>query len=484
MKKHSRLLALLLALVMVTAMFTACTNNGDDPDSTTPAPQSDTTAPGPDVTTDPNQTTQGTTVDLTGYEFTITGTNDVFPETDENGVYINATEQQLADELADLEERLGITITYQDFSGDKLEVLTTAMLANTKVADIIWAHVEVLWPLAKMGGILPYDEGTLADLGVNWQDETRWFVPTTEWTSMFGNVWGLNVASEYVAVKTGYFVQTNKEICAAAGYPDLYQMVRDKEWTWEVYRDIAKKSTKDLDGDGIYDQWGTSATAWGNEVMSNGVQYVDEVDGKWTVSIDSQEGIRALQFLYDINFGDATHNLTVSNSDNRQLFCDGYAAFNMSDMGRINGPTQQCFNTNHPYGIVPIPLGPDATEYASGHNDLDGWAIQACNKDLEKVVPILNEWALIVNDTNAYLDVLNDGRCHTEEDKEMMIEYIIPNFALNYATATPDIWSAVDDNDEGGGLINDVSYNGMTPQQAIETNKNVIQAVLDSFFNK
>ena len=101
MKKHSRLLALLLALVMVTAMFTACTNNGDDPDSTTPAPQSDSTAPGPDVTTDPNQTTQGTTVDLTGYEFTITGTNDVFPETDENGVYINATEQQLADELAD-----------------------------------------------------------------------------------------------------------------------------------------------------------------------------------------------------------------------------------------------------------------------------------------------------------------------------------------------------------------------------------------------
>ena len=77
MKKHSRLWRFCSRL-MVT-MFTACTNR--TPDSTTPAPQSDTTSNWPDVTTDPNQTNGGT-VDLTGYEFTIC-TNDVFPETDE-----------------------------------------------------------------------------------------------------------------------------------------------------------------------------------------------------------------------------------------------------------------------------------------------------------------------------------------------------------------------------------------------------------------
>ena len=54
---------------------------------------------------------------------------------------------------------------------------------------------------------------------------------------------------------------------------------------------------------------------------------------------------------------------------------------------------------------------------------------------------------------------------------------------------TPDmkidiVYLWVDDNDMGGGLINDVSYNGFTPQQAIETNKDMIQAALDEFFKQ
>ena len=40
------------------------------------------------------------------------------------------------------------------------------------------------------------------------------------------------------------------------------------------------------------------------------------------------------------------------------------------------------------------------------------------------------------------------------------------------------------DNDEGGGMINDISYNGMTPAQAIEHNRSVINAALDMFFGQ
>ena len=131
-----------------------------------------------------------------------------------------------------------------------------------------------------------------------------------------------------------------------------------------------------------------------------------------------------------------------------------------------------------------MPKGPNATEYASMTDNNKAFVIQAANKDLDKVVPIMNEWALIVNDTESYLEILDDGRCRTEEDMEMMVDYIIPNYAVNMGKMSEDIWSIVDDDDEGGGIITSGSYMGMTPQQAIEAHEAKLNAALDAFFGQ
>ena len=168
-----------------------------------------------------------------------------------------------------------------------------------------------------------------------------------------------------------------------------------------------------------------------------------------------------------------------SSSVCRQAFVDDKITFNWAAMNHIDGPTQVIYNSSHDYGIVPAPLGPDGTEYVAMHNDNDCLIIQSAITDLDALVGILNEWALIVNDTESYLDVLDDGRCRTEEDKEMMINYILPNFKLNYAKMNADIWDAVDE-----GIISGVSYNGMTPAAAIEAFEPVINAALDAFFGQ
>ena len=65
----------------------------------------------------------------------------------------------------------------------------------------------------------------------------------------------------------------------------------------------------------------------GNEAIANGVQFVGEVDGKWQMTINSEAGIRALQFLYDLNYGDGTRK-DDSSGNLRQAFADGTIAFN------------------------------------------------------------------------------------------------------------------------------------------------------------
>ena len=304
MKKHARILALLLAVCIITAVFAACSNNDDPKQTSATTPKSgDTTTPAsePDVTTP-------APLDVSGYTFRIMGSNDVFPKTNEDGSYVNQNAQELAEKLEDLEEKLGITI--EQLGGGSLEQVTTAALSGDVLADIIWMHQQGYWPAAKQNALLPLDDEKLVNAGLNYADETRWYQPAVKWTALFGKTWGLNVASKYVAAPTGYFVTFNKDICASAGYNDLYQLVRDKKWTWDVYREIARKATKDTDSDGVPDIWGTGATAWGNEAISNGVQFVGEVNGKWQMTIDSDAGIRALQFLYDMNYGDGTRDGT------------------------------------------------------------------------------------------------------------------------------------------------------------------------------
>lgn len=49
---------------------------------------------------------------------------------------------------------------------------------------------------------------------------------------------------------------------------------------------------------------------------------------------------------------------------------------------------------------------------------------------------------------------------------------------------TDEIWAIVDEDDDGNGIISGVSYNGMTPQQAIETYEARLNAAIDAFFGQ
>lgn len=489
MKRNYRILALVMAIIMSVSLFAAC-GSSDEPATTTEATTAATTAATTEATTAATTagTTAGTTeattteapaLDLAGYEFSIANGSKYFPKVDETGNYTDALQEALADELAALEEELGITIVETSVPGDSLtEALISAAMGSVKYADLIYSGQKNMWSVARVDGLMAMDGDKLVAAGLDATDSTRWYQPVQKWTYLFDHLWGLTVASEYVPAQTGFFVCFNKDLCASAGYDDMYQLVKDGSWTWDVYRQIARETTKDTDGDGTNDIWGTGATAWGCEAVCNGVQFIGEVDGKWQCTIDSEAGIEALQFLVDMNYADGTR-WDVGSGECRQAFANGTITFCWADMGHINGPGSSLFDSNHDYGILPMPNGPRGTDYASMTDGCDALWMQASNMDYEKSVAIMNEWALIVNDEEAYLDILDDGRCRTEADKEMMVEYIIPNYSLNMGKMNDEIWDLVD-----SGIISGVSYYGMTPQQAIETYRDQLNAALDAFFGQ
>lgn len=108
---------------------------------------------------------------------------------------------------------------------------------------------------------------------------------------------GHQYALPYEVVPTLLFV--NKSLLAKEGIE-----MPDQEWTWEDMYEICRKVTRDTDGDGLLDQFGTYNYNWLNAVNTSGAQLFSE-DGA-RANFTNQQVHSALRFtkqLYDLNQG-------------------------------------------------------------------------------------------------------------------------------------------------------------------------------------
>ena len=110
-----------------------------------------------------------------------------------------------------------------------------------------------------------------------------------------GQYGGVQYALPYETVPTLMFV--NKTLLTKEGIE-----MPDQDWTWEKMYDICQRVTKDVDGDGILDQFGIYNYDWMDAVCSNGGE-VFQADGSECYFTDdriveSVKYIRQLNELY------------------------------------------------------------------------------------------------------------------------------------------------------------------------------------------
>lgn len=110
-----------------------------------------------------------------------------------------------------------------------------------------------------------------------------------------GEYQGIQYALPYETVPTLMFV--NKTLLEKEGIA-----VPDNDWTWEDLYHICEAITKDLDGDGRLDQFGTYNYDWLDAVYTNGTILYDEVDKK--INLVNDRVIDAVKFtkqIYELN---------------------------------------------------------------------------------------------------------------------------------------------------------------------------------------
>ncbi len=477
MSKRMRVLMLVLAVLMIVPSILAGCGDSEDPATTTEATTAATT------TAATTEAAKG----LDGYEFFLSANGD--GEIWTSQTEMTAEYQELLDAYAKIEEELNCSITI-DAVDNSTEAMTAAAVGGIKIADFIMCRQSTWIPLAMMGGIRPLDGMVEAGLDLYNQDvfnQTYTMMTELKGPDGVAHVWALDMTGKYCNISLGHFYAFNKELTAQAGYDadTLYQKVRDGEWNYELFMEIARATTTDLDGDGVFDIHGVALDTDGNEIWTNGVKFIrfDDAQGKWISDCLNPQLMPALQFMSDLSGTDVqipVFGNTAGRGDRRTNFYQGKATFAGLYGGNIEGDEYREMAGNGIAGILPLPKGPNADGYIMSIVDHDAYVCMASNQDWAKSIQVMNKLGTVLTDWDAFKAQVLDHCGGDEQAVEMLFDITLPNAIMNIAKASDALYQIT----RKDGFFSNIYELVLTPAAAAETWQDVIQAELDNVFQQ
>lgn len=200
----------------------------------------------------------------------------------------------IIDKAIDKFERLHPGVTVHYYSGiqkdDYSEWFSRKLLAGEE-PDIFMVLGTDFNQFASMG--------VMKDLG-SFMEEDADFDPEKYFTSAFssGQYESVQYALPYETVPTLMFV--NKTLLTQEGIE-----MPEEDWTWDDLYEICEKVTRDTDGDGILDQFGTYNYDWMDALCSNGGGVFNKKGTEATLT-DSKvaEAIKYVRSINDLYNGE------------------------------------------------------------------------------------------------------------------------------------------------------------------------------------
>ncbi|MBE6636529.1 MAG: hypothetical protein E7618_01855 [Ruminococcaceae bacterium] len=360
---NKRILTVLLVLTMVLAVFAACT--------TTPTTNNNQTG---SVTTggDPNETGDGETTDLrpevptdsmNGFIFSILNyaegqgysrsTLDIAEDTEETEL----VDSQIYKRNRRVEAMYDCTIHVEGVAVPST-TLVQVVSANDDTFDMSMCYEE--WIGSCLESITDWQDVPYLNLSAPW-----WNQGANETFNLGGVQFAATgdfSLSQYSKIHTLVY---NKDLYGdLQNAPDLYQLVRDKQWTIDKLYEIDKNFDKNLDGDAnvVSDEDGHGLVATSKVIFSllltgAGGRLVDvDEDGMPYYALDDGHNLDVLDKLMEINTGANPYYNNVPDYPNGGLnweqYYSGNTLFYASMLGSVDGTRDLPFST----GYLPAPL--------------------------------------------------------------------------------------------------------------------------------
>ena len=230
--------------------------------------------------------------------------------------------------------------------------ITSSVAAGDPVFDVGYIQSNWVYPLADQKMLQNLDEIDCINLS-----EEKW----VDFVTDIGNYKeGHYMMDPDIVRGPRVLLFWNKTMFKNKGLPDLYELQRKGEWTFDKLLECATALTEDTDGDKIPNVYGITGLQFMREqaIFSNGGSLVDvdKKTGKPTFKLNSPNVIEALQWLTDLRF---KHNVV----DEPEASTWDYYSYSfkkgISAMCVTEIYLQERFkDMKDDYGIVMFPKGP------------------------------------------------------------------------------------------------------------------------------
>lgn len=415
MKQARRLISLAAALLLATGMV-GMTGCGDKPaESTGGSSQTETS------------TTQQEAVDLGGYNFVIgTKWTEGFGNTEEGK---SDSSDLWIQWKRDFEKNYHCTVEVQAIELFTLfESLAPRIMSGEKVADLLQCQMMDVEKFRHAGLLRAWQDIPHINM-VDWEGEIGTDVNTFNGKTymIFGGV---------PTVNTGVLV--NRSMLKRLNLDDPFEMVKNKTWTLDKMRDMAKAATVD-NGDGIWDkedQYGLGM--WSNFITgmlkSNGVNIIEQVDGQMQYGLSNPKAVEILKLLKDFALNDQVEY--PINRDTHAEYMEKFFA------GKIlfvtvpaNFPSQypEMKDMKDDYGFLPAPTLNEGEEYSFLlEHWTAGYAVPTSSTEIDKIGYLVNSFVPVIKQCNElYWDEqARDYRDH--EETIDILKMLVANVRTDY----------------------------------------------------
>ena len=449
-KQNFRIGAVLMSILTLGAVLSACGSAGTDTEAKTTdaasvtetAAETETTEYFPDL---PEK-------DYNGYTFTFLTSN----ESDDNGrdwvTYDIFAEAATGDVIIDavyernmwIEEKYNVKI--EEYQCVTMTETKKAVQAGVTDYDAVMTAIANGCSMGAENYILDLQQVPHIDLTASYWDQG-----VTEGTSIGGRTYIATGDITIVDNEATWVLMFNKQMAQNLDY-DFYEMVRNNEWDMETFYKCAQSAVKDVNGDGKMtgpdDQFGFATS----DISSSGLMYgsgvtlsAKDADGYPIIKTDLDKltavVVKAGEIMADEDTTIITGKNGITDGDGmmasdklRMVFEEGRALF----FGEVMACVTRMRESETDFGLIPFPKYETSQEnyYNMVHKTAGkGVCIPTTQPDTEMAGIIIEAMAAksVYTVTEAYYDKALTYKYMRDEESAEMLDMILASRVYDLA---------------------------------------------------
>lgn len=477
MRKIKRVVALLLAVMLVIGMVGCGKNKNSTNNVSTTAKEEDGETDDTNVTeeVDAEEELGLTTVltDADGKPYDLGGMEIILADwwsNDEEAEPTNSYEEARKEYIDWIQETYNFTIkskaisTWDDMPTDFVNFASTGGAEN-----YIFTLRQGGELVAAMNSGLMYDLSTLDCLDFK---EAKWQNGIYQQMTKNGAIYGMRG----IDPQPNGGIYFNKRLLEEAGInpQTIYDLQESGEWTWSKFEELCAQVQKDTDNDGVIDQYAMTSLSsdfYPCAVYSNGGDFISKDENGYYNDLESDETMEALNWAlnmidkYEMVYPeDAEWDYTYT------AFKNGEAAFSCAFTYQAGNWSDMVDD----FGFVCFPMGPKATDYTNVYGD-NVYVIPACY-DADKAWKLAFAYNLYTDPVPGYEDYAGwKSNYYTSfkdtESVDLTIARMMENGRITYHSMIPGLKLGED-------LLWGISKDS-TPAQRAESIRNTWASYID-----